>query len=474
MNTGISDEIIENVSITDLGVNGAGIGRAGQMVVFVKNTVPGDVVDISKIIKKRRHIEARAINFRSYSDKRTVAFCKHAGICGGCAIQHLNYEFQLQLKHKIVSDAFERIGHFEDLHIPQVMPSPQTTLHKNKLEFSFSNARWLLETEINSDHTIKNRDALGFHYPGKFDKIVDISECFLQPDPSNELREFVRKYATSHQLSFYDIRNNSGFLRSLMIRTSGLGETMVALVFGEDDQKEISGILNAIKSEFSEINSIWYFINLKKNDSLYDQTPVHFYGSKYIFEQVKHVKVQLGPKSFYQTNSAQALNLYQVASDFASLQSDETLYDLYSGVGSIALFMASQVKKVVGIETVPDSVEEAAYNAQLNNIPNAVFLSGLVEDVFTPEFVEAHGPADVVVIDPPRPGIHPRVVESILEVAPARIVYVSCNPATQARDIAMLSQKYEIVKMQPVDMFPHTFHVENVVLLKLKEVPEVN
>jgi 23S rRNA (uracil1939-C5)-methyltransferase len=469
MNTGISKEIIENVIIHDLGANGAGVSRIGPMVVFVKNTVPGDVVDISNINKKRKHIEAQVIKFHTLSDKRTVPFCSHSGICGGCAIQHINYDYQLQLKHKIVSDAFLRIGHFEGLVIPPVLPSPEIKFHKNKLEFSFSNARWLLNSEISSDKTILNRNALGFHYPGKFDKIVDIDECFLQPSPSNEVRDFVKKYANLHELSFYDIRNNRGLLRSLMIRTSNLGETMVALVFGTHEKKNIQNLLSAIKVEFPKINSIWYFINIKQNDSLYDLDPVHFSGNSYIYEQINEIKIQLGPKSFYQTNSSQALNLYQIAADFADIKSDEIVYDLYSGVGSIALFLASKAKKVIGIETVSESVDEAENNMKLNSINNADFFAGLVENVFNNDFVRNQGKADLVVLDPPRPGIHPKVVEAILEVSPARLVYVSCNPATQARDIALLAEKYEIVIIQPVDMFPHTFHVENVVLLKLKK-----
>lgn len=473
MNTGISKEIIENVPITDLGVNGAGVGRVGQMVVFVKNTVPGDVVDISNINKKRKHIEAQVVKFHKYSDKRTEPFCSHSGICGGCAIQHINYDFQLQLKHKIVSDAFLRIGHFEGLSIPPVLPSPKTTFHKNKLEFSFSNARWLLNSEIDSDETILNRNALGFHYPGKFDKVVDINKCYLQPSPSNEVRDFVKKYAIAQELSFYDIRNNRGLLRSLMIRTSNLGETMIALIFGTHEKKNIQNLLNAVKTEFPKINSIYYFINIKQNDSLYDIDPVHFSGNNYIYEQINHIRIQLGPKSFYQTNSDQALNLYQIAADFADIKSDEIVYDLYSGVGSIALFLASKAKKVIGIETIPESVEEAENNMKLNHIDNADFFTGLVENVFNNDFVSNQGKADVVIIDPPRPGIHPKVVEALLEVAPPRLVYVSCNPATQARDIALLAEKYDIIKLQPVDMFPHTFHVENVALLKLKEVPKV-
>jgi len=468
MNTGISKEIIENVIIHDLGANGAGVGRIGSMVVFVKNTVPGDVVDISNINKKRKHIEAQAIKFHVYSDKRTEPFCTHSGICGGCSIQNVNYDYQLELKHKIVSDAFLRIGHFEGLTIPPVLPSPQTTFHKNKLEFSFSNARWLLDSEINSDKAILNRTALGFHYPGKFDKIVDIDECFLQPSPSNEVRDFIKKYAITHELSFYDILNNRGLLRSLMIRTSNLGETMIALIFGTHEKKNIQNLLNAIKTEFPKINSIWYFINVKQNDSLYDLEPLHFSGDNCIYEQIAHIKIQLGPKSFYQTNSSQALNLYQIASDFAGIKKSEIVYDLYSGVGSIALFLASKAKKVIGIETVVESIEEADNNMKLNNIVNAEFFSGLVENVFIKDFVSNQGNADVVILDPPRPGIHPKVVEALLEVAPARLVYVSCNPATQARDIASLADKYDIIKMQPVDMFPHTFHIENVVLLKLK------
>jgi 23S rRNA (uracil1939-C5)-methyltransferase len=468
MSTGISKEIIENVSIHDLGANGAGVGRIGPMVVFVKNTVPGDIVDISNINKKRKHIEAQAIKFHTLSDKRTDPFCSHSGICGGCAIQHINYNYQLQLKYKIVSDAFLRIGHFEGLTIPPVMPSPEITFHKNKLEFSFSNARWLLNSEITTDRTILNRNALGFHYPGKFDKIVDIDKCFLQPSPSNEIRDFVKKYANDHELSFYDIRNNKGFLRSLMIRTSNLGETMIALVFGANEKKNIQDIMGALKTGFPEINSMFYIINTKQNDSLYDLDPVHYSGNNYIYEQVGHVKIQLGPKSFYQTNSSQALNLYKVAADFADIKSDETVYDLYSGVGSIALYLASKAKKVIGIETVTESVEEAEKNMELNNIINADFFSGLVENVFNQEFVKNQSKADVVILDPPRPGIHPKVVDALLNVAPEKLVYVSCNPATQARDIALLAEKYDIVKMQPVDMFPHTFHIENVVLLKLK------
>jgi 23S rRNA (uracil1939-C5)-methyltransferase len=468
MNTGISKEIIENVHIHDLGVNGAGVGRIDSMVVFVKSTVPGDVVNITNLRKKRKHLEAQVEKYQIYSEHRTEPFCMHSGVCGGCAIQHVGYNYQLQLKHKIVSDAFRRIGHFENLTIPTVLPSPEIRYHKNKLEFSFSNSRWLLNSEISTDKAFLNRNALGFHYPGKFDKIVDISECFLQPSPSNEIRDFVKEYANEHELSFYDIRNNTGFLRSLIIRTSNLGETMLMLVFGAQEDDKIQPLLQAIYNRFPEINSLWYIVNTKLNDSLYDQIPVYYSGNNYIYEQIDHIKIQLGPKSFYQTNSLQALNLYRVASEYAEIQPDETVYDLYSGVGSIALFLASKAKKVIGIETVPDSVEEACNNMKLNGITNAEFHFGLVENVFTPDFVKKQGKADVVILDPPRPGIHPKVVDALLAVAPERVVYVSCNPATQARDVALLSDRYEIVKIQPVDMFPHTFHVENVVQLRLK------
>lgn len=458
----------ENVKIEDIGAEGKAVAKVGEMVVFTKLAIPGDVVDLQVTKKRKRYQEAFVKEYKEYSNDRVDAFCEHFGTCGGCKWQMLPYEKQLFYKQKQVQDQLARIG---KIKLPELLPilgSEENTFYRNKMEFTFSNKRWLTFDEVETGKEIKNPDALGFHVPGLFDKVISINKCWLQPEPSNQIRNFIYDYAVKNELEFFDIREQKGFLRTLILRTSSNGEVMVIVSFFHEDKTKSDALLEAIKNEFPEITSLLYVINEKGNDTITDQNIITYSGREYILEEMEGLKFKIGAKSFYQTNSAQAYNLYKVARDFAGLTGVETVYDLYTGTGTIANFIAKNAKKVVGIEYVPEAIEDAKENSILNNITNTSFFAGDMKDVLDADFVAKHGKPEVIITDPPRAGMHADVINTILKTAPDRIVYVSCNPATQARDIAILDEFYQIEKILPVDMFPHTHHVENVVLLTKK------
>ncbi|MCK5068580.1 MAG: 23S rRNA (uracil(1939)-C(5))-methyltransferase RlmD [Bacteroidales bacterium] len=456
--------LLEEVTIENIGAEGKSLARVDNMVVFVKEAVPGDVADLQVFRKKGRYMEARVVKYHRLSDQRTDPFCDHFGVCGGCKWQHLPYDRQLHYKEQQVVDAFRHIAGVE---IPQSMPilaSDPTTLYRNKLEYTFSNHRWLLDHEAASDAPREHTNALGLHVPGRFDKVVDLETCYLQGDPTNQVRNYLRELALEMGLTFYDHRTNEGLMRNLIIRNSTLGEVMVILSV-QFDVPEVYEVLEAVKNKFPDLTSLMYVINPKKNETLYDQEIIVYSGRDHIFEQLEDLKFKIGPKSFFQTNSYQALKLYQVTREFAGLTGNEILYDLYTGTGTIANFMAGGASRVVGIESVPESIEDAKVNSTLNGIENTSFFAGDMKEIFTDSFIRENGKPDVIITDPPRAGMHAKVVEQILKIAPRRIVYVSCNPATQARDVELLARTYKVTSIQPVDMFPHTHHVENVALL---------
>ncbi len=455
--------LFEAIEITDIGAEGKAIARAGEMIVFTSHAIPGDVVDLQVIKKKKRYAEGIITRFRDYSAERTEAFCEHYGICGGCKWQILPYARQLFYKEKQVKDQLNRIGKVELPEILPILGSEKNTFYRNKLEFTFSNRKWLTVEELNSE--TKKSEALGFHVPGLFDKVININKCWLQPDPSNKIRNFIFKYAVEKGLDFFDIKAKTGFLRTLIIRTSSIGETMIVLSFYTENEHVRKDLLAAVQKEFPEITSLLYVINSKGNDTITDQDIRLFHGRDYIVEQMEELKFKIGPKSFYQTNSGQAYNLYKVVREFAWLKGDETVYDLYTGTGTIANFIAKQSKKVIGIEYVPEAIEDAKENSMINNITNTVFYAGDIKSVLNEEFMINHGQPDVIITDPPRAGMHADVIEAVINSGAQKIIYVSCNPATQARDLSMMDTFYQVKKIQPVDMFPHTHHVENVVLL---------
>jgi 23S rRNA (uracil1939-C5)-methyltransferase len=460
--------LLEGVTIENIGAEGKSLARVDNMVVFVKDAIPGDVVDLQVYRKKGRYMEARVVKTHHFSEQRATPFCDHFGICGGCKWQHLPYDRQLFYKQQQVEDAFRHIAGVE---VPEALPilgSDPTTGYRNKLEYTFSNHRWLLGEEASPDVPLEHTNALGLHVPGRFDKVVDILTCHLQGEPTNQVRNFVREAALEKGLSFYDHRSNEGLLRNLIIRTTTIGEVMVILSVQFDDPA-LHVILEQIKQEFPGLTSLMYAINPKKNEALYDQEIITYAGRDHIFEKLEDLTFKIGPKSFFQTNSYQALALYRTAREFAALSGNETVYDLYTGTGTIANFIAPRAGRVVGIESVPEAIVNARVNSEINAIENTLFFAGDMKEIFTDAFVREQGDPDVVITDPPRAGMHPRVVEQILKIAPRRIVYVSCNPATQARDVELLGRAYEVKKIQPVDMFPHTYHVENIALLELIE-----
>jgi 23S rRNA (uracil1939-C5)-methyltransferase len=460
-------EILENIAVIDAGAKGKTIGKAPDgRVIFISNAVPGDVVDVLTTKKRKAYFEGVATTFHTLSDKRTKPECEHFGICGGCKWQHMDYEHQLYYKQKEVENNLRRIGHLELPEISPIIGSGQQYFYRNKMEFSFSDSRWLTQAEINSKSEFTDKNALGFHIPGMWDKILDIKKCYLQPDPSNDIRLEIKKYATANDLSFFNPRNHKGLLRTLMIRTSSTKEIMVLIQFYDDDEDKRNGLLNHIKNKFPQITSLLYVINRKGNDTIYDQEIHCHYGKKYIYEQMEGLKFKITAKSFYQTNSEQAYELYKVVRKLAGLNGTELVYDLYTGIGTIAQFIAAEAKKVVGIEAVPEAILDAEANALENNIDNVSFFSGDMKNIFNDQFVALNGRPDVIITDPPRDGMHKDVVRHILDIAPDKIVYVSCNSATQARDLELMKEGYELKKVQPVDMFPQTHHVENVVLLE--------
>lgn len=462
-----SGHVFENVEVVDAGAKGKTIGKAPDgRVVFLSNAVPGDVVDVRTTKKRKSYFEGEAINFHILSDKRAEARCEHFGVCGGCKWQNMDYAHQLFYKQKEVENNLRRIGQLE---LPETMPiigSAETYFYRNKMEFSFSDSRWLSLTEITANTEITDKNALGFHIPGMWDKILDIKKCHLQKDPSNALRLEIKRFSIENNIHFFNPKQQKGELRTLMIRTSTTGELMVLIQFFEDQKIKRDFLLNHVAATFPEITALLYVINAKQNDTLYDQQIICFSGHDHIFEEMEGLRFTINAKSFYQTNSLQAYELYKIVRDFADLKGDELVYDLYTGTGTIAQFVAKKAKKVIGIESVPEAISDAKANAKANGIDNVSFYTGDMKTIFNAAFVAANGVPDVIITDPPRDGMHAKVVSQIMDIAPKRIVYVSCNSATQARDLALLKESYHVSKVQPLDMFPQTHHVENVVLLE--------
>ncbi len=466
------DLILENVKIEAVAAEGKSLAHVDGTVVFVEFAVPGDIVNVKVTKKKKNYMEGFILEIVKPSEDRLQPFCEHFGICGGCRWQPLPYDMQLKAKQQQVWDQLVRIGHLEIPDISPILPSDKTKYYRNKLEFTFSNKRWIYNNEDPDSLTDEERLGLGFHVGKFFDKVLDIKHCSLQPEPSNEIRLFIREYAVTHNLEFYDIRENTGFLRNIIIRNNQVGDVMLTVCFAYDDQDKIVPMLDAIAAEFPQIKSLHYVINEKLNDSISDLDCILYKGEDAIWETMGKLKFKIGPKSFYQTNSEQAYKLYSVAKEFAALTGNEVVYDLYTGTGTIAQFISDKASKVIGIEYVKEAIEDARINAEANGITNCTFFDGDMKDILTADFIKEHGKPEVMIIDPPRAGMHPDVVKVIMEAAPERIVYVSCNPASQARDLAMMSPMYEITAVQPVDMFPHTMHVENVCALKLKDKEE--
>jgi 23S rRNA (uracil1939-C5)-methyltransferase len=457
----------EDVSIIDIAEEGKGVGKAGDFVLFVDKAVPGDIADVQVYRKKKNFAEGKIAQLKKASELRTEPFCEHFGTCGGCKWQHMTYAAQLQFKQKTVAGALGHLAKIDVSEMLPIIPSPIDKYYRNKLEFTFSNKRWLNDGENRTEEAM-DMDALGFHIPGRFDKILDIKHCYLQADPSNAIRNSVREYAKKLGISFYGLKHHEGALRNLIIRTSSTGELMVIVVFAYVTEEEINGLMVLIDKNFPQITSLLYIVNQKKNDTIFDQEVIAWRGPEYIYEEMEGIRFRIGPKSFYQTNSIQALRLYEITREFAGFKGDELVYDLYTGAGTIANFIAGNVKEVVAVEYVPQAIEDAKINSDINNITNTKFFAGDMKDVLNGDFVAGHGKPDVIITDPPRAGMHADVVARLMEIEAEKIVYVSCNPATQARDLVVLKEKYDVVKIQPVDMFPHTQHVENVVLLKLK------
>lgn len=462
---------MEKVTILDVAAEGKAIAKMNDLVIFVPYVVPGDVVDLQIKRKKNKYAEAEAVKFHEYSPKRAVPFCQHYGVCGGCKWQVLPYSEQIRYKQKQVEDNLRRIGKIDLPEISPILGSEKTEFYRNKLEFTFSNKRWLTTEEVRQDVKYEQMNAVGFHIPGAFDKVLAIEKCWLQDDISNRIRNAIRDYAYEHDYSFINLRTQEGMLRNMIVRTSSTGELMVIVIckITEEHEMELfNRLLQFVADSFPEISSLLYIINNKCNDTIND-LDVHVYkGNDHIFEEMEGLRFKVGPKSFYQTNSEQAYNLYKVAREFAGLIGNELVYDLYTGTGTIANFVSRRARQVIGIEYVPEAIEDAKVNAEINGIENALFYAGDMKDILTQDFINEHGRPDVIITDPPRAGMHQDVIDVILFAEPKRIVYVSCNPATQARDLQLLDGKYKVTAVQPVDMFPHTHHVENVVLLELR------
>ncbi|WP_353117529.1 23S rRNA (uracil(1939)-C(5))-methyltransferase RlmD [Myroides odoratus] len=461
--------VFENVEVLDAGAKGVSVAKAPDgKVIFIPNVVPGDVVDVQTVKKRKAYYEGLAIKIHSYSKNRIEPICQHFGACGGCKWQNMSYEQQLFYKNQEVQNNLKRIGKIELPEFEPILGSEKTLFYRNKMEFSFSNARWLTPEEIASGDEIGKENALGFHIPKMWDKILDIQKCHLQQDPSNAIRNEIRTFANANNLSFFNPREQEGLLRTLMIRTSSIGEIMVMIQFFYDNQQERELLLDHLAATFPEITSLQYVVNGKANDTIYDQDVVLYKGRDYILEEMEGLKFSINAKSFYQTNSDQAYELYKITRDYAELTGNELVFDLYTGTGTIAQFVSKKAKKVVGVEAVPEAIADAKINAERNEITNCDFFVGDMKNVFNDAFIATHGHPDVIITDPPRDGMHKDVVDMLLKVAPKRIVYVSCNSATQARDLALLDAKYKVTKVRPVDMFPQTHHVENVVQLELK------
>ncbi|MGK9117322.1 23S rRNA (uracil(1939)-C(5))-methyltransferase RlmD [Olivibacter jilunii] len=467
-------KLLENIEVIDIAEEGKGVGKTDDLVIFIEKAIPGDVVDVELIRKKKNFAEAKITKVKQASKHRLDAFCAHFGVCGGCKWQHMDYRAQLVYKQKSVDNALSRIGKIDTSSMEEILPSAHTVYYRNKLEYTFSNKRWLTTEDIASgkEHEMS---ALGFHVPLRFDKILGIEHCYLQKDPSNAIRNELKQLTIEKGISYYDLRNHEGALRNLMIRTSTTGDLMVVVVFAYPTQEQIVQVMEFLEERFPEISSLQYIINQKKNDTIFDQEIITYAGKDHIFEEMSlpnrsvRLRFKIGAKSFYQTNSEQAYELYRITKEFANLKGHELVYDLYTGAGTIANFVALDVKRVIGIEYVPSAIEDAKLNSSINGIENTLFFAGDMKDVLTPEFTATHGKPDLIITDPPRAGMHPDVIARLLELEAPRIVYVSCNAATQARDLALLNEKYLVKRIKPVDMFPHTQHVENVVLLELKK-----
>lgn len=465
-----TDKIVfENITVLDAGAKGVSVAKAPDgKVIFVQNVVPGDVVDIQTFKKRKAYYEGKAIKYHAFSDNRIEPVCKHFGVCGGCKWQNMKYDQQLFYKNNEVLNNLKRIGKIELPTFEPILGSEKQFFYRNKMEFGFSNQRWLTDEEVRSDADLGNRNALGFHIPKMWDKILDIQKCHLQEDPSNAIRNAIKEFAVENDLTFFNARNHEGLLRTLMIRTASTGEIMVLIQFFEEYKSHREMLLDFIFEKFPQITSLQYVINSKANDTLYDQDIKLYKGRDYILEEMEGLHFSINAKSFYQTNSAQAYELYKVTRDFAGLTGNEIVYDLYTGTGTIAQFVSKQAKKVVGVEAVPEAIADAKENAKRNQITNCEFFVGDMKNVFNDDFIAQHGMPDVIITDPPRDGMHKDVVEQILKIAPNKVVYVSCNSATQARDLALMDEMYKVTRVRPVDMFPQTHHVENVVLLEKK------
>ncbi len=457
-------KVLSTITIESVAAEGKCIAHHEGKAIFVEGVAPGDIVDIRIFKKKQRYLEGKPVVFHKYSDLREEPFCGHFALCGGCKWQHLKYEEQITAKRQQVIDNFRRIGKFEFPDANPIIASSETTFYRNKLEYTFSNRKWLSNEEIKSGDEI-DRNGVGFHLPGHFDKVLDIETCYLQKEPTNAIRNEIRHYAKANNLSFYDLKANKGLLRNLIIRTTSTDMVMAIVQFGEQNDDGIANIMSHIRNTFPQIDSLYYIINLKHNETFLDQEPVLFAGSAFIEENIHNLRFKIGPKSFFQTNTRQTEKLYSHTTEMAKLTGNETVYDLYCGTGTITNFIAQKSRLAVGIETVKEAIDDARENAQINNIGNSRFVTGDIRDVLDEKFVDEYGIPDVIITDPPRAGMHQDVVNGILRLNPARIVYISCNPATQARDLAMMIHQYKIDEIQPFDMFPHTHHLENIVSL---------
>lgn len=457
--------IIENLEITDIAAEGVSIGRHNNYVIFVRGVIPGDIVDVQLTRTRKAYSESRLLRIREYSKDRIEPFCSHFNRCGGCKWQMLPYQKQLYYKQKQVVDQLSRIGGVNTDRINPIIASDKDTFYRNKLEFTFASRRWLEDNEPEMDKDTRELEGLGFHVQGMFDRIIDIEKCYLQDDPSNEIRNKIRQYTRQDGYEYYNSRSHEGFMRNIIIRTSSTGEIMLIVIFAKPDTEKIESLMSFIAREFPNLTSLQYIINEKFNDSIYDQNVVCFSGRDHIFEELDGLKFKINAKSFFQTNTDQTLQLYRKTVEFANIKSDEIVYDLYTGTGTIANYVAQKCKKVVGIESVPEAIEDAKENSRINGISNTVFYAGDMKDILNEEFIQKNGIPDTIILDPPRAGIHENVIKAIRFASPYKIVYVSCNPATQARDIALLSDVYDVLDIQPVDMFPHTHHVENIVVM---------
>ena len=463
--------IFENITVLDAGAKGVSVAKAPEgQIIFIPNVVPGDVIDVQTLKKRKSYFEGRAIKFHSYSENRVKPVCEHFGSCGGCKWQNMKYEQQLFYKNQEVQNNLKRIGKIELPDFEPILGSENQFFYRNKMEFGFSDTRWLTEKEIQSeDTTLSKKPALGFHIPRMWDKILNIETCHLQADPSNAIRNGVRDFAIKNEISFFNARNHTGLLRTLMIRTTSIGEIMILVQFFAENKKQIELVMNYLKDTFTEITSLQYVINGKPNDTIYDQDIILYNGRDYILEEMEGLQFSINAKSFYQTNSQQAFELYLITRDFAGLTGNEVVYDLYTGTGTIAQFVAKKAKKVIGVEAVPEAIADAKENAKRNGITNCEFYVGDMKTVFNDDFIAQHGQPDVIITDPPRDGMHKDVVEQLLKIGADKIVYVSCNSATQARDLALMNEQYKVTRVRPVDMFPQTHHVENVVLLEKRQ-----